>query len=179
VFAALRRATGVDVLEDMSEFFRSFGGMVEGFRERAEHVSALLADSRTAFLIVTTPAEDAVEEAMFFHHRLLDAGLPFAGVVANRVHEPPAAPGEDLLEEVGELVGPELAAKVLRNLEDYRRLAERDARALERLQARLGRRPMIRVPELDEDVHDVAGLWRMNEYLFGEGGAGGAQTGAE
>jgi len=25
------------------------------------------------------------------------------------------------------------------------------------------------VPELDDDVHDLAGLERMNEYLFGEG----------
>jgi anion-transporting ArsA/GET3 family ATPase len=166
VFAALRRATGVDVLEDMSEFFRSFGGMVEGFRERAEHVNALLADSRTAFLVVTTPAGDAVEEAIFFHHRLLDAGLPFAGVVANRVHEPPGAAGDRVAEEVAGLLGEALAAKVVRNLEDYRKLAERDARSLERLQARLARRPMIHVPELDDDVHDLAGLERMNEYLF-------------
>jgi anion-transporting ArsA/GET3 family ATPase len=179
VFGALRRATGVDVLEDMSDFFRSFGGMVQGFRERAERVNALLADSRTAFLVVTTPAEDAVEEAIFFHHRLLDAGLPFAGVVANRVHEAPRAAGDRLASEVAALVGDELAGKVVRNLEDYRKLAERDARSLERLHGRLGRQPMIRVPELDEDVHDLAGLERMNAYLFAPGAGAGAQTGAE
>ena len=71
-------------------FFSSFGDMAEGFRERAEKVNALLADSRSAFVLVTSPRADAVEEAGCFHHRLLDAGLPFAGVVANRVR--PAAP---------------------------------------------------------------------------------------
>ena len=91
--SVLKRATGIDLLEDLSEFFSSFGGMAEGFRERAERVNALLADSRSAFVLVTSPRADAVEEAVWFHHRLLDAGLPFAGVVANRVH-PPIAEGQ-------------------------------------------------------------------------------------
>ena len=85
VFSVLKRATGIDLLEDLSTFFSSFGDMTEGFRERAERVNALLADSRSAFVLVTSPRADAVEEAGWFHHRLLDAGLPFAGVVANRV----------------------------------------------------------------------------------------------
>ena len=88
--SGLKRATGIDLFEDLSTFFSSFGDMAEGFRERAERVNALLADSRSAFVLVTSPRADAVEEAGWFHHRLLDAGLPFAGVVANRVH--PAAP---------------------------------------------------------------------------------------
>ena len=36
---------------------------------------------------MTSPRQDAIDEAMYFHHRLLDAGLPFGGVVVNRVHE--------------------------------------------------------------------------------------------
>ena len=90
VFSVLKRATGLDLLQDLSTFFSSFAGMTEGFREQAEHVNALLADSRSAFVLVTSPRADAVEEAGWFHHRLLEAGLPFAGVVANRVR--PAAP---------------------------------------------------------------------------------------
>ena len=106
---------------------------------------------------------DAVTEAEFFHHRLLDQGLPFAGVVVNRMH-PLAANSDTALP--GSL-GDELRRKVLRNLEDYRVLAERDKASLDRLRSILGRKPMITVPELDDDVHDLAGLERMNEYLFG------------
>jgi anion-transporting ArsA/GET3 family ATPase len=163
VFSVMKRATGIDLLQDLSEFFRSFGTMSAGFRERAEHVNALLADSRTAFVLVTSPAPDAVTEAEFFHHRLLDQGLPFAGVVVNRMH-PLAANSDTALP--GSL-GDELRGKVLRNLEDYRVLAERDKASLDRLRSILGRKPMITVPELDDDVHDLAGLERMNEYLFG------------
>jgi len=166
VFSVLQRATGLDLLEDLSAFFSSFGSMTEGFRERAEKVNALLADSRSAFVLVTSPRADAVEEAGWFHHRLLDAGLPFAGVVANRVR--PAVPKGDPSAELAELLGdPGLARKVLRTFEEDRRLAAKDRRNLADLKKRLGRKPTIEVPHLDDDVHDLAGLARMDEYLFG------------
>ncbi|HYY23337.1 MAG TPA: ArsA-related P-loop ATPase [Thermoleophilaceae bacterium] len=169
VFSVLGRATGVDVLEDLSEFFRSFGGMVEGFRERAERVNALLADSRSTFVVVTSPTPEAVEEAIFFHHRLLDSGLPFGGAIVNRVHEVGDGAGHGGPEtEVRELVGDRLAGKVLRTLEDYRRLAERDRRGVEHLRESLGRKPLLCVPHFDDDVHDIAGLVHMNRYLFGD-----------
>ena len=164
VFSVLKRLTGIDLLEDLSDFFRSFGDMSQGFRERAEHVNALMADSRSAFLLVTSPRRDAIDEAEWFHHRLLDSGLPFAGAVANRVHPLVGADGAST--ELDSLLGEELALKVERNLEDYRQLAERDRANLDQLRNRLGRKPLLEVPELDEDVHDLAGLARMNEHLF-------------
>jgi anion-transporting ArsA/GET3 family ATPase len=166
VFAAMKRATGIDLLEDLSEFFRSFGDMAEGFRERAERVNALLADSRTAFVLVTSPQRDAVDEAVFFHHRLLDSGLPFAGAIVNRVHELPEHGRDGVGGELEQLLGERLAQKVARNLEDYERLADRDGENLELLAGKLGRKPMLRIPHLDDDVHDLDGLARMNEHLF-------------
>ncbi len=165
-FSVLKRATGIDLLEDLSAFFASFASMTEGFRGRAESVSALLADSRSAFVLVTSPRADAVEEAHWFHHRLLDAGLPFAGVVANRVR--PAAPKGDPSRELSELLGDDaLPRKVARTFEEERRLAAQDRKNLAALKKRLGRRPMIEIPYLDDDVHDLAGLARMDEHLFG------------
>jgi anion-transporting ArsA/GET3 family ATPase len=166
VFAAMKRATGIDLLEDLSEFFRSFGDMSEGFRERAERVNALLADSRTAFVLVTSPQRDAVDEAVFFHHRLLDSGLPFAGAIANRVHELPEHGRDGVGGELEELLGERLAQKVARNLEDYERLSDRDEENLALLARKLGRKPMLRIPHLDDDVHDLDGLAQMNEHLF-------------
>ncbi|MEJ7717042.1 MAG: ArsA-related P-loop ATPase [Thermoleophilaceae bacterium] len=91
LFAVLRRVTGVDLLEDMAEFFRSFGGMSEGFERRAREVGALLADrERTTFVVVASPAEEAVDEAIFFRRRLRESGLPFGAAVVNRVHYAPA-----------------------------------------------------------------------------------------
>jgi hypothetical protein len=45
-------------------------------------------------------------------------------------------------------------------------LARRDARNVERLQRELDGRPLLLVPHLDDDVHDVEGLLRMHRYLF-------------
>jgi anion-transporting ArsA/GET3 family ATPase len=164
LFSVLKRATGLDLLHDLSEFFRSFGDMSEGFRERAERVEALLADSRTTFLLVTSPRHAAIQEAVYFHHRLLDGGLPFGGVIVNRMRDielDGASAGE-----LEDLLGEALGQKVARNLDDYRRLAERDRLNLDRLRKELGRKPMITVPDLPGDVHDLEGLARMDEHLF-------------
>jgi len=117
-------------------------------------------------VLVTSPRANAVEEAGWFHHRLLDAGLPFAGVVANRVHPP--APRGSPAGELEQLLGDHaLAAKAARTFEEQRRLAAQDRKNLADLRRRLGRKPMIEVPHLDDDVHDLDGLRRMDEYLFG------------
>ena len=169
LFSVLKRATGIDMLQDLSEFFSSFGDMAQGFRERAERVEALLADSRTTFLLVTSPRHAAITEAVYFHHKLLDAGLPFGGVVVNRMRDLDAADtasAGDPSGELSELLGAELGAKVSRNLADYARLAERDRLNLERLRKELGRKPMVTVPDLPGDVHDLEGLVRMDEHLF-------------
>jgi anion-transporting ArsA/GET3 family ATPase len=170
--SVMKRATGIDLLQDLGDFFRSFGDMTEGIRERAGRVNELLADSRTAFVLVTSPRRDALVEAAYFRHRLMDAGLPFAGVVANRVHR--AGEATDPA-ELNRLLGEPLARKVVRTYEQERRLAEQDRENLARLRRRLGRKPMIEVPHLRDDVHDLDGLRRMDEYLFAAPG----QTGAE
>ena len=46
LFSVLKRATGVDLLSDLAEFFNAFGGMSEGFRDRARAVEALLRSDR-------------------------------------------------------------------------------------------------------------------------------------
>jgi anion-transporting ArsA/GET3 family ATPase len=159
----MQRATGIDLLADLAEFFRSFAGMTEGFRERASLVNELLADSRTAFVLVTSPRRAALEEAVWFHHRLMEAGLPFAGVIANRVHQ---GGEESDPAELARLLGDELGHKVARTYEDERRMAERDHAGLAELRRRIGRKPIVEVPHLHDDVHDLDGLRQMDEYLF-------------
>ena len=175
LFSVLKRITGIDLLKDLSDFFASFGDMAQGFRDRAKAVKRLLADERTTFLLVTSPAHEAVEEAKFFRDKIEEAGMPFGGVVVNRMHveEPDGEAEADLAPSLG----PELAEKVMANFEDFHALAERDRRNVEELTGDMGDRPLVVVPYLDEDVHDLDGIEAINEHLF----AGGAvvQTGAE
>jgi anion-transporting ArsA/GET3 family ATPase len=168
VFSVMKRATGVDLLQDLADFFNAFGDMADGFRERAARVDALIGDRRTTFLLVTSPRATAIEEATYFSRKLREDDLPFGGVIVNRVREPIQAPDDPELErELADLLEPKLAGKVVRNLEEHRRLAERDARNVAALRKRLGRKPILTVPELRGDVHDLEGLEAVNEHLFG------------
>ena len=137
VFSALRRITGVDLLADLSAFFGVLGGVVDGFAERASAVSRLLGDPATTFLIVTSPEPAPVEEAIFLRRRLSQAGMPFGGLIVNRVrvlaHNPPAIDESVLAAEFNG--DRRLAARAMRALEDLRALARRDADCLGRLSA--------------------------------------------
>src|SRR5690606_34159340 len=49
---AAARITGAGVLDDLAEFFQSFEGMYEGFKQRAQAVYRLLQSGDTAFVVV-------------------------------------------------------------------------------------------------------------------------------
>jgi anion-transporting ArsA/GET3 family ATPase len=166
-FGLLRRVTGVDLMEDLSVFFRALGGMIDGFAARADRVSALLADPGTTFLIVTSPQHDPIEEAIFFHRKLREAGMPFGGVVVNRLHTPPGLNGELPTELVAEL-GERLAGRVATSARELAALAERDAANVAHLRERLGNPPLVIVPERQDDVHDVEGLAHVRAHLWGD-----------
>ena len=172
MFSVLRRITGVDLLEDLAEFFQAFGGMVGGFRERARKVNQLLADPRTSFLVVCGPQDEPISEAVYFHHKLVEAEMHFGGVIVNKVHYEGevAKPGPKLVGQLTELLGdPDLAHRASANLEDFRGLAKRDRRNIDRLALELGAPAVIEVPYLDDDVHDLAGLLEVDRYLFASG----------
>jgi anion-transporting ArsA/GET3 family ATPase len=170
VLGVLKRILGFDLLSDLAEFFNAFSGMVEGFQARAKRVDKLLADPDTCFLVVTGPQGEPVNEAVYFHRKLVEAKLPFGGVIVNKVHYPAEELGEeseDLPAALAEKLGDEdLARRVAANFSDYQALAERDARNIERLEREMRTKGVIRVPYLDEDVHDLAGLAEINRYLF-------------
>ncbi|MDX6602189.1 MAG: hypothetical protein QOF13_1391 [Solirubrobacterales bacterium] len=168
--SVFKRIVGFDLLADLAEFFNAFSGMVDGFQARAKRVNSLLADPHTCFLVVCGPQGEPVDEAVYFHRKLVEAKLPFGGVIVNKVHYPAEqlrGNGGDLETELGEKLGDEdLAKRVTANYADYQALAERDTRNIERLARELRAQGVIRVPYLDEDVHDLAGLAEINRYLF-------------
>jgi anion-transporting ArsA/GET3 family ATPase len=163
VFKAMQKVTGVDLLRDLSGFFRALGGMIDGFTERARAVGALLQDPATTFLIVTAPRHDPVAETIFFHRKLREAGMPFGGLVVNRVHQPP---DDDLPEPVAAELGPALAERVSAATAQLGALAARDAANVAHLRSELNDPPTLVVPELEDDVHDLDGLAAVRAHLF-------------
>jgi anion-transporting ArsA/GET3 family ATPase len=166
-FSVLKRVTGLDLLSDLSEFFQAFSGMVDGFRERAKRVSELLADPATTFVVVCGPQGEPITEAVYFHRKLVEAQLPVGGVIVNKVHYEANGEAEGEAEsDLHELLDDDLADRVAKNFADYQALAQRDARNVEHLQRELQPKAVIRVPYLDEDVHDLEALLKIDRYLF-------------
>jgi anion-transporting ArsA/GET3 family ATPase len=169
VFSIFARVTGVDMLSDLSTFFRSLGGIIEGFGERTRGVAKLLRSSETAFLIVTSPEHEPTREALYLGERLAETGMPNPWLVFNRVH----SNGLDgsSVEEVQALLsgqlGETLAGRVASNLADFDVLAERDRRSIAELSESLGAAGPTLVGQLDEEVQDLLGLARIAEQLLG------------
>jgi anion-transporting ArsA/GET3 family ATPase len=174
VFSILKRVTGVDLLTDLGTFFRALSGVLDGFVERAAGVKALLADPATTFLIVTSPQREPVAEAIYFHGKLREAGMPFGGLIVNRVDPGvgEAAPldPEVVADELAAGLGVPLARKVARTVADAQVLAARDAASIALLRRELGDPEPILVPHLDGDVHDVDGLVAIHRHLFADAG---------
>ena len=171
--SVMKRIVGFDLIADLAEFFNAFSGMVDGFQARAKRVNKLLAEPSTTFLVVCGPQGEPINEAVYFHRKLVEAKLPFGGVIVNKVHYPAEklrGEVEDLPAALAEALDDEdLARRVAANFSDYQALAERDARNIEHLARELRATGVIRVPYMDEDVHDLAGLAEINRYLFATG----------
>jgi hypothetical protein len=180
VCSVLRRVTGVDLLADLSTFFHALGGVIDGFTERAAAVKALLNDPGTTFLIVTSPQREPVDEAIFFHGKLREARMPFGGLIVNRVTPSTQDDDVDVAALTAQLSGPlepALAGTVARTYAETQVLAHRDLHSIARLEAELGVNDPILVPQIDGDVHDIAGLLGVYRHLFGVAADAGTLTG--
>ncbi len=170
VFAAIRRITGVALLDDLTTFFRLVAELLSGFHERAAAVRELLADPATAFLIVTSPERGPVEEAIYFAQRLDRGGLHSRGLILNRFH----AGSEDTRDaavtaaRLAPALGTELAAKVGRSAAEFEQLARRDRLAMRRLADALDEPAPFRLSDREADVHDISALVELHRELFGD-----------
>jgi len=170
VFAVLKRLTGVDLLDDVSVLFRSLGGLMDGFRERASAVKALLSDPATTFLIVTSPEREPAAEAIFFRSKLREARMPFGGLIVNRVAV--LGDGEDrdpvaVRARLRDALGDALATKVAASAEDLQVLAARDAASIEGLKQALDEPDPVVVPLLDRELQEIEGLLVLYRHLMG------------
>jgi anion-transporting ArsA/GET3 family ATPase len=173
----IAKVVGSEVIEDVVAFFRAFEGMEDGFRERALAVEQLLADPSTAFILVTSPRRDAMEEATFFAARLVDHEQEVAALIVNRVHpsfgdEAPEglrARADALRTDEG--ADPEVASRLATlydNLADFRAIAMHERQNLDGLRDRLGSTSITYVPYLARDVYDFGALHEVGQVLLGE-----------
>jgi anion-transporting ArsA/GET3 family ATPase len=175
---AASRITGAQVLDDLGEFFQSFEGMYEGFKDRAQSVYRLLSSPGAAFVVVASPEPPALREARYFLRRLEQDGMPTAGLVVNRL-TPPARPELAALDpgeiatvaaklEVGG-VEHRTVAGMLRLHLDRQDATRREHRAVTVALHGVDPIALVEVPRMATDVHDLDGLAAVGAHLVREG----------
>jgi len=182
---AMTKLLGGQVLRDAQTFITAFDTMFGGFRERADATYRLLQAPGTSFLVIATPEPDALREASYFVERLAEERMPLAGLILNRVHPAGGGPGEaggsplsaaralaaaETLEAAGQhesAADPDadataaLTAAALRLHAERMSLAMRERRVAGSFKSVHPAVPVIEVPALPEDVHDLEGLRRI------------------
>lgn len=173
------RVVGREVIEDVIAFLRAFEGMEEGFRQRAARVEALLADPGTAFVLVTSPRRDAVDEAIYFADELAEHGHEVDALVVNRIYprfgeEHPAglrARAATLESRGGDDAHRKSAAVRLaalyENLADLQEIALRERTQVAGAKERVRSDAVAFVPLLPHDVTDFESLHAITAHLFG------------
>jgi anion-transporting ArsA/GET3 family ATPase len=160
------KVVGAEVIDDAIAFFQAFEGMEAGFRDRADTVLRLLSHADTAFVLVASPRRDTIEEARFFADKLGEAGIAVRALIVNRMHP---RFGEGLAEAARErattLEGTALGS-LYRNLAQFQLVASREDEHLAGLADAVAPAPVVRVPFLSTDVHDLEGLGRVARHLL-------------
>ena len=169
----LTKLLGGQVLRDAQTFITAFDTMFGGFRERADATYKLLQAPGTSFLVIATPEPDALREASYFVERLAEERMPLAGLILNRVH----SVGISQLSAARSLAAAEtleampnggvatassasqaVTAAALRLHAARMNLGERERRVAGSFISTHPAVPVIEVPALPDDVHDLAGL---------------------
>ena len=160
------KVVGGDVVADAIAFFSAFDGMEAGFRDRAAATLELLSDDVTAFVLVAAPRREVVAEATFFASKLTEANIPVRALIVNRMHptfttERPAT----IAERAERFAGQDLGG-LYANLADLQQVAGNEEAHLAGLAGRVAPAPVVRVPFLATDVHDLDGLALIGSHLF-------------
>ncbi len=174
---------GGQFVGDITEFFLLLNTMYDGFVERAREVEALLALDTTSFLVISTLESVPVGEAQFFVEELARRRLHVRGWVLNRVL--PATIGDDALpaalDRVADASVSTLADELDVDVADLTRVRNalvenarrwHEVAVHEREQAarlRSSAVPIFRVPTLDGEISELAGLDRLGQVLFAAG----------
>jgi anion-transporting ArsA/GET3 family ATPase len=177
---ALTKLLGGQVLRDAQTFITAFDTMFGGFRERAEATYKLLQAPGTSFVVIATPEPAALREASYFVERLDEERMPLAGLVLNRVH----SAGINRLSAAHSLAAAEtleaipnggvatassasysVTAAALRLHAERMNLGMRERRVAGSFTSTHPAVPVLEVPALPEDVHDLAGLRRVGAAM--------------
>ena len=169
VHTALSRTFGESFADELQTFLGAFAKLFGRMREHAAGVRELLTSDASSFIVITSPDEAALSEAIYFRNRINDLGLESEGFVLNRSYasDQPVRKPSDASSEVD-------APHLITALEKLIPLAvveaerlEADRALLDRLAGLNAKQGAAALPFLDEAVEDLAALDLLSEHVLG------------
>ena len=148
----LDRIVGIRLLRDMSEFFRAFGPLFDGFSSRATETERLLGAPGTLFVLVAGAGEDRIPDTLFFARKLGEAGCRLGPVVVNRVHPDLAGARQP--------AGDDAEGRRL-----FEWLGARHRRGIDSLRDLLPGVPLVALPLVGSEPTDLASLETVGRML--------------
>jgi anion-transporting ArsA/GET3 family ATPase len=172
----VEEATGISALGEIAEFFSSLHGMLEHFASRSSRVSTLLASQETAFILVSSPDEEVLQEAENFRVKLASMAIALKGIVLNRVHwqrQDVTAKGLDarqLMKRLQSLFPSSMEKTHLQwmaeNFVAYQERARSEAKRIKRFADKtFAAIPLVQIPTLQTAPVDLKGLTFLHPYL--------------
>jgi anion-transporting ArsA/GET3 family ATPase len=179
VLRGIGKFTGSGFLEQMAGLIADLNDLFGGFKERALRVSEAFRGPEFGYVLVTSPSPLAIREVLYFSERLQEQGMRSDAFVINRLHRhPKVAPSVDEIEDAvtrhGLVLGTRAPQRILQSVNEELVLSELDARNLRELTNALRHEstepahPLIRIPALPSDVHDLATLAGVSAVLCPE-----------
>ncbi|TVS11590.1 MAG: ArsA family ATPase [Wenzhouxiangella sp.] len=161
LFKALNRLTGANVIRDIGDFFQVAESILEPFSEQAEQAQALLRRPETSFVVVTGPYPHQLDDAREFQSKLSGMRIRVGAMVVNRWFVPLQSGKPDLPDAVASAELEDRMAYWASALECQ---AHEQTAAIDQLEQRT-EVPVIRVPELETDIHSIEGLKELKARL--------------
>ena len=162
----LGRFAGVQFIHEVFDLVSATVSLLDGFRDRAAATEKILKKETPSFWLITSPRPAAIADANHFYQCFQKHGLPLGGCIINRVHPSFARNMESLVTLRDRAVnkGEKLALTLVENAMRYQKLHDVDQHEIDLLRRVI---PLCRtIPLFPQDVCDLKGLERINDYLF-------------
>jgi anion-transporting ArsA/GET3 family ATPase len=169
------KMVGSEFLTTLTEFFSSMRDWQKILRDRTAEVHRLLTSSDTGFILVTGFSSVRIEEAKFFERSLLSGGYVLSAIIVNRAFPEwdeksyEAASGLNPNHDFENPNGSQSLQKISKYYEEMRSFFRSQENAFKTFAIEPRKDVLlIRLPDFDQDVHDVNSLKNVAARLTGK-----------
>jgi len=168
VWKVLGVVFGEEFFKELRSFIGGFGPLMDVLSGNAQKMKRRLQGPDVAFLLVTSPAPQALEDAYDFHQHIQQMELPFGGFILNRTQSDAGLqfPDPSLLSRTPTEEQTSALRKLISLAEEEKLQSEADLQTLEELQQMSGQGTgTMAVPEMPGGVSNMDELARLVGWL--------------